>query len=271
MNRGYTVPSQHVLFESRTVWAALTDDTPLAVRFGVGLSLLNWLFFLGHIDETEAVFQNLEGATCDQPPDSAVRLLIATHRELANLRRGQLGNWENLEPRWGMVFAGVHQWFRRWRSMQSKGHSLSSKGKRGATGARSRSASILLQPQTSTHVHVITIKNAAFFAWLAGDSEAFDLVDRLRQPLQAWILSNAPFPWVARRNACSSQPPLEARTSIYPRVRVACRCRARKGPRSTEHSARAAIDAAAQDGQPWIEPRLGGAGACRYIVAIQCI
>ncbi len=70
MGRAFTVPSHRMLFESRTVWATLRADAPMPLRYGVGLSVLNWLFFTGPMDEMGEIFDALEVAIAGAGPVS---------------------------------------------------------------------------------------------------------------------------------------------------------------------------------------------------------
>ncbi len=252
MARAATVNSQRMLLESRTVWTALRDDDPLLLRFGVGTSLLHWLYFTANMDEAVQVLDDLERAAIAEPEGSMLRVLLEMWKMFWHLRNGRSIDVEPWLPVWASTFATMPMshamclyaipapiaFFRGERAKARRIFALA--------------IDLALVPGSET-IAAVAIVNAAFHSWLAGEDANFAaLLEMLRADSGPNVA-----PATAHFLGCASAENPD-RTPIgtelqymraYGWLIAAGRCASGEAQRS---ALLAAIDAAAGDGQPWL-------------------
>ncbi|HKU82340.1 MAG TPA: hypothetical protein VJP76_09245, partial [Candidatus Tumulicola sp.] len=170
--RAYAMSQHELLAESRAAWAALPDDAPLPLRIGVGLTLANSLLFLNHIEEADSVFDALQRRVDASGAPEAGKA-VAAYRAFGTLRGGRRVDadaiMQGMEPLFRAVpeshasalisFAGPADFMRGDRDAARRAFS------RGLEIARGVAPPVYL---------AIGLCNAAFHAWLAGETALFD-------------------------------------------------------------------------------------------------
>jgi tetratricopeptide (TPR) repeat protein len=170
--RAYAVSPHRWLQEARQAFETLTPGDPKTLWFGVGVILLNFLCVSAEYAEAERVSATLFALFAEEGENSPYQIVLRLWRRFGELRQGQAidleATWAECEPVIGSIPASVTQFL-----IAFNGPIAFFRGDIDeARRALDRAIDLSLDPAAEMS-QVLALKNAAFFAWLAGDTDAF--------------------------------------------------------------------------------------------------
>jgi hypothetical protein len=251
-HRSYAINLDTLLYESRLAFAALPADASADLRIAVAGLLLNFLIMGGRHAEAQQHLSVLSEQFSHAPEMSVPRVVLRVWDYFLALRLGKLIDhdraWEDVGPVFGTAPASLAQWL-----YCLSGPIAFYNGDRDASRrAFDRTVTLAAQPGMEI-MYVIALKNAAFHAWLAGDHDLFAaLVRRLAAVSAPTVVKGTQF-FVG----CALEPnPADIPTGVellYTRAFAALVAAERETePRRRGFALRTAVDAALEDGQPWL-------------------
>jgi hypothetical protein len=251
-HRSYAVDRDTLLYESRIAFATLPSDTPVELRIGVAGILLNFLFYAGHYDEADALLAKLSDTFLNESVQSIPRVVLRIWQYVSDIRLGKYVEhrraWEDVGAILGATPSSLAQW-----QYTFAGPIAFFEGDRDASRrAFDRAVTLSAQPGSEI-VYAIALKNVVFHAWLAGDQDLFAECTRRLSALDAPNVINGTRFFVG---CVTDEHPADVPTGLemlYTRAFGALIAASRETePARRARAFRTAVDAAVEDGQPWL-------------------
>lgn len=250
--RAYAMSQHDLLMESRLAWQTLGDDCPIVVQIGVGLTLINSLLLLNHLQEADEVFGNLQ-ERIDSCGATDARNALIGYRAFAELRRGHRVDVATVVAKMQQLFRDVPETYAS--ALTSLiGPEAFMRGDR-SDARRTYSQSLEIARSVASPIYLaIGLCNAAFYAWLAGETSLFEaFTEELVRISGPDVLGGTQhFIECATSNQpATAGPGFELR---YLRAFGFIIAAARESTSEAKKTAvRLALDAAEEDGQPWLK------------------
>ena len=251
-HRAYAVDRDTLLYESRTAYAGLPSDAPTELRIGVAGILLNFLTVTGRYNETEQLLSTLtETFACEQP-QSAARIVLRIFQYVLDIRLGKRVDldraWQDTGSVMGAIPASLVQW-----QYTFAGPIAFFNGDRDAS-RRGFDRAVMLSAQPGSEIlYAISVKNVIFYAWLAGDMDIVaDYTRRLTALDSPNVIKGVRFFLGCLIDAHPADVPTGLEM-LYARAFGALIAASRETePARRARAFRTAVDAAVEDGQPWL-------------------
>ncbi|MGA7355058.1 MAG: hypothetical protein WBW76_06455 [Candidatus Cybelea sp.] len=249
--RAYAMSQHELLSESRSAWTALDAQAPMILRIGVGLTLINSLLFLNHTDEAATIFDDLQ-RRIDASGVTGIEITLMGYRAFAQMRSGRCVDVDAVMRAIEPLLRDVPE---------SHASALTSfvsaeafmRGDRDASRRALSRALEIARGVASPLYLVIGLCNAAFHAWLAGETALFESC------MEELIQASGPHVIGGTHHfigcATSARPAATVAgfeihyLRAYGYIVAAGRESSAGGKRT---AARLALDAAEEDGQPWL-------------------
>ena len=249
--RGYSVPLARSLAESRAAWRALPQGAPLELRVGVGIMVLNWTILCNRIDEATSVLETLDHDLRELPEDSPPRVVLESWKIFLALRQGRALQWTEVSARLLPFFSStpsIHAQF----CFCLEGPVAFLQGDRRRARDRFEAGVRMGTQDHPDAVQITATINAAFHAWLAGESALFDRYLALLDEASAPNVVNGLRYFLACAAGDDTAAPTGYElpyTIVYAELIAAARATTRL---EAAGRCRAAIEASAANGEPWL-------------------
>lgn len=249
--RAYAMNQHDLLAEAQGAWKHLAQDAPLLLRIGVGLTYINSLLLLNDTKTADEIFANLQAAIGADDSRVFEKVLVG-YRAFADLRAGQaIDVAKTMASLESLIGANP----------ESQASALNSvvapeafyRGERDLSRRQFARCIEIARGVASPIYLVIGLCSAAFYAWLSGETSLFEAhVEELRHVSTPNVLGGT------RHfiGCATSSDPVTTRTGFevpYLRAFAYLIAAARENTAEKKQTAaRLALDAAEEDGQPWL-------------------
>ncbi len=239
-HRAYAVDSDTLLCESRLAFATLPADSLPELRIGVAGILLNSLIYAGHVDEAATLLAALSATFTNEPEQSVPRSVLRIWQAVSDLR---LGAYVEINRTWDGVGAVVGA---------TPPIAFFEGDRDTSRRAFDRAVTLSAQPGSEI-VYAIALKNVAFYAWLANDTDRCLEATRRLTALDAPNVTNGTRFFIG---CVLDEHPADVPIGLemlYTRAFAALIAASREAePARRARALRIAADAAHEDGQPWL-------------------